>query len=355
MKQRDYNLIEKYQQLYGAADFSDEISQIQKGIKKKYILACILFFCVIVFHYYSEQDIQKKVIKDEKGAVVSVNRPLAGNEPFQFIISAEIMTGQGIMEKDFQITIEPYDSREMSEESEDNIADLQSERPYSEQIEQQIEQSLDELNQNTKTQSIHLPLKTDNGETICWKLKRNSNAPLYILLFLFSLYLIHRTRYDKVKAKEQAAKRSIIKELPEFTNKLILLLNAGVVLNTAFVKIMEDRGITQKEDSYFYQQLGNIYKSMTSANGALQEEFRGFARRSGVRELMRVANIINDNIKKGTDLTEKLQRENEILWFSRKQQAEEHAKLAETKLTMPLMILLSVLVLVTIAPAMMDM
>ena len=50
-----------------------------------------------------------------------------------------------------------------------------------------------------------------------------------------------------------------------------------------------------------------------------------------------------------------MKRENELLWFARKQQSEEKGRLAETKLTLPLMILLMVLIMVTVAPAMMEM
>lgn len=90
-------------------------------------------------------------------------------------------------------------------------------------------------------------------------------------------------------------------------------------------------------------------------NSPFHKELAAFARRSGVRELMRVSNVINDNIDKGTELTGKLRREGDALWFARKKQSEEKGRLAETKMTLPLVMLLCVLVLITIAPAMMDM
>ena len=51
------------------------------------------------------------------------------------------------------------------------------------------------------------------------------------------------------------------------------------------------------------------------------------------------------------ELTEKLQRESETLWINRKKNCEEKGKLAETKLTLPLMIFLIVLIVITVAPA----
>ncbi|MFQ7012468.1 MAG: hypothetical protein ACLRTA_08070, partial [Clostridia bacterium] len=57
---------------------------------------------------------------------------------------------------------------------------------------------------------------------------------------------------------------------------------------------------------------------------------------------------------KGTGLTEKLQAESEILWMNRKKNCEERGRLAETKLTLPLVIFLLVLIVITIAPALLE-
>lgn len=83
-------------------------------------------------------------------------------------------------------------------------------------------------------------------------------------------------------------------------------------------------------------------------------EFRRMAKESGIRELMRVSNIISDNIKKGVELTGKLQAESEMLWLERKKSCEERGRLAETKLTLPLMIFLMVLMIITVAPALLE-
>jgi hypothetical protein len=90
-------------------------------------------------------------------------------------------------------------------------------------------------------------------------------------------------------------------------------------------------------------------------NAPLHMEFRAFAQRSGVRELSRIAGILGDHIERGSDLTVKLREECELLWFERKKQSEEKGRLAETRLTMPLAVLLCVLVLVTVSPALFEM
>ncbi len=43
-----------------------------------------------------------------------------------------------------------------------------------------------------------------------------------------------------------------------------------------------------------------------------------------------------------------------MLWLERKKSCEERGRLAETKLTLPLMIFLMVLIVITVAPALME-
>ncbi len=147
-------------------------------------------------------------------------------------------------------------------------------------------------------------------------------------------------------------------------NKLVLLLNAGLVVSTAFSKIVEDyqtfhRGEKQQENMKnkrcLYDELCEIQKKVDQSNASLIRELKEFSQRSGVRELVRLTAVISDNWNKGSMLAEKLEGESELLWVSRKKRAEEKGRLAETKLTFPLMILLIVLIMVTIAPAMMEM
>ena len=69
---------------------------------------------------------------------------------------------------------------------------------------------------------------------------------------------------------------------------------------------------------------------------------------------MRVSSIISDNINKGSELTEKLERETDSLWNARRLHAEQRGRLAETKMTIPLAVFLCVLIIITVAPAMMQ-
>ena len=157
-------------------------------------------------------------------------------------------------------------------------------------------------------------------------------------------------RKRKEKRKKQAEQKNILSELPDFTNRLVLLLNAGMVVTQAVLKIAQE----EERDSYFYGQLREIGRRMETANSDFAAEFRNFAGRSKVRELLRLANIITDNMDKGAALVEKLEQEANFMWHMSKKQVEERGRLAESKLSFPMALMLIALVMITAAPALLS-
>ena len=111
----------------------------------------------------------------------------------------------------------------------------------------------------------------------------------------------------------------MIRQLPEFVNRLVLLLNAGLVLSTAFERSVEESmELSDTKDDYFYGKLREIYVNVKTANGSMHRELREFARKSRDQGIDPSSKYHNrDNVSKGTGLTEKLQAESEILWMNR--------------------------------------
>ncbi len=127
-----------------------------------------------------------------------------------------------------------------------------------------------------------------------------------------------------------------------------MLLNAGMVLSQAVEKAAEDA-----DASYFYDELLRIIDRVNSLNTSLTDEIREFARQSGIRELLRISNIITENIDKGSELVSKLEQESELMWHMSKKRTEEKGRLAESKMTFPMALMLLSLIMITAAPAFM--
>lgn len=341
-------LEERYRRLYMGKDCSEKIERNIKELQIAFA-GVILLLCIAVAVGILRDDTVDGVKTNRNGEIMTVKRPEKDSSAVSFNTEVHIHTGENTIVRQMHITIDPIGKNE-----ENQAVGQRSEKTETEKIDEELQKQIAKLNVDTDQKSIKLPRKLQSGETLLWKMDTKSNAPLYFTGTIILMMFFYKNRFYAIKKEEEKAEESIVRELPEFINKLVLLLNAGVVINTAFIKIMEDHRKMNAQASYFYGQMEQISRTIREANGTLHQEFRSFAKRSGVKELMRIANIVGDNISKGSDLAEKLKKENELLWFARKQQSKEKGRLAETKLTLPLMILLLVLIMVTIAPALME-
>lgn len=341
-------LMTRYSRLYGRKDCGKQVGQDENGFLLKCAIAGVVLLVTIFTSLLAGTGAYDGLTTNEKGEITQIMRPSQKQGAFSFSTEVEVDIEGRAVAKEYCITIQPKGSGKPAQE------EILPEKSEEETIETEIRQLISGLNADTSSQKLSLPQELKEGQKLTWRKVEDSNTVLYIMAALAAALFLYKTRFYRVEREERRARESIIRELPEFINKIVLLLNAGSVLNAAFMKAMDDYEKSGGKGSYFYGQMEQINRSIQEANGSLHEELQAFAKRSRVKELMRVTNIITDNISKGADLSDKLKRENDLLWFSRKQNAEEKGRLAETKMTMPLVILLMVLILITIAPAMMN-
>lgn len=351
MDEFDSKLKERYEKLYGKKGWELRLQRDKKGLLTKAAAAAGLILLVLCANLMASFENSRDVRVNGHGEIIEIMRPSSKRGALSFHTEVEVVTKEGSLIREYCITIEPSGT---ASETNSSSGDLFETNPEEER-EHELRSIISKLNADTTSKKVRLPKELKSGEKLTWSKTSDSNIMLYLIAFAGILFLLYKTRFYAIEKEERAARESIIRELPEFINKIVLRLNAGSVLTAAFTKTLEDARQTDKSNTYFYRQMEQIVRSVKEANGSLHEELKQFSKRSGVNELVRITNIINDNISKGADLSEKLKKENELLWFARKQNAEEKGRLAETKLTMPLMLLLLVLIMITIAPALMEM
>lgn len=160
---------------------------------------------------------------------------------------------------------------------------------------------------------------------------------------------------SKIKKAIEKNNNDIIMTLPGFINQLLLLMHSGVILNDAFCKIAEGYGKLDKErQNYFTNQVYHVYASSQSNGENVITAFCKFGRTSNVKELARVSAILTENRNRGSDLWEKLAEQSESLWEERKRAALGRIRISESKMSFPLGILLIALIMITAAPAMLQ-
>ena len=233
---------------------------------------------------------------------------------------------------------------------------------YKRSLALELEEGIAGLKEDSYSERIILPGELDDGIEVRWFSGKEKNGGILLPVFFLMILIVYFKRYDRIDREIKEAETSVNRDLPEFINKLVLLLNAGLVFSSAFSKIIEDyesfyhtKKAEQSHTKFLYEEMLEIQKKIAQSNASLIRELKEFSQRCGVREMVRLTAIISDNWDKGSTLAEKLESESNLLWIGRKKRAEEKGKLAETKLTFPLMILLLVLIMITIAPAMLEM
>lgn len=158
------------------------------------------------------------------------------------------------------------------------------------------------------------------------------------------------------KKQEEKYKEEILLALPTFLNQLLLLLNSGVVLQEAVIKLAKSCGEAAEESkNAFSRGMSSALEESERSGENFLTVFCRFGRSTRIKEFSRICGIILDGGQKGVDMWEKLADESDELWKERKRVAMERMRVAESKLSFPLALMLVALLLVTAAPAMMQM
>lgn len=337
-----------------------EAELVQRAVGRILIIVTagilLLLFDLLVGFDFSTVPLLK-----EKDSVYLL-RPEEGSSAGHIDLAADVETDRGTVTKEYELSVYPLARQQSGASGKNGSAGSTTAGVMSEEelLAYELRSVINSLNDDLSVRRVSLPDRLRSGEPVTWRAKKKTNTAMIALAVILLSVFVYRRRLDPLEKIRRVQMASVNRQLPEFASRLVLLLGAGLVLSAAFEHIVEETRQTETlSGDYFYRCMGEIYNKIRETNSSLEKEFRAFARSSecsgsGSRELMRISNIISDNISKGAELTDKLQSESEALWLSRKRDSEERGRMAETKLTMPLTVFLLVLVVVTVSPALLE-
>ena len=331
---------------------------LARRARKNMLLIAALGIVIILADLLVSVTGQTIPIEQENGKLYMI-RPAAGEPAGHIGLDAAVRDGSETIRQHYDIRLDPKQSEGEASAQDGSSRTESSQEPSSQElIRSQLRSLPAGFNENRSRQKVMLPAALETGQSIRWSRSRSGNTVLLAGLTLILMILIYRSRFRPIRKQQELQRQSVLRQLPSFIGELVLLLGAGLVLSRAFETVVEESMAEASdgddETDYFTANIHAIYRSVKTTNAALHEELQRFAKDSGVSELMRVSGIIADNINKGAELNQKLERESEQLWLSRRLHAEEQGRLAETKMTLPLAIFLCVLIVITVAPALLQ-
>ncbi len=140
------------------------------------------------------------------------------------------------------------------------------------------------------------------------------------------------------------------KDFPDFLSKLVLLINAGLNIRQAIERIVSDA----PKDAPLYTELQEVIQDI---QGGLSENeaYRDFAERCKIRQITNFVSILQQNMKiGGNQMVFELRRMSTECWEMRKNTAKQLGETASSKLMIPLALMLLAVVLISVAPVILE-
>lgn len=147
-----------------------------------------------------------------------------------------------------------------------------------------------------------------------------------------------------IKKKTEERHDEILCELPDMINRLMLLIQAGMVLREAWNLTADS------SDSILCREMRKTGDDIK--NGMAEEEaFAKFADRCHLREIRKFVSMLIQNLKKGsTGLAEVLQTEALSQWEEKKNIVKRKSAASEQKLLIPMIMIFAAIIMMVIIP-----
>ncbi len=193
-----------------------------------------------------------------------------------------------------------------------------------------------------------------NGKQLNWEEVREPVIPLIFVLGICLLFGIWFGKDRDLKKQYEERDRQLIIEYAEFVSKLQILLSSGSTIRKALERMAGDYKKYKEKGGHMKYAYEELLLCVRKLGDGMSEAacYEYFGNRCGVICYKKLASMLTQNLKKGTDgLIEAMDNEVRIAFEERKAVARRMGEEAQTKLMLPMMLMLSVVMIIIMIPA----
>ncbi len=222
---------------------------------------------------------------------------------------------------------------------------------------QALQDKLAEADEDSREDEV-MPLPESlDGKQVYWE-KKKSTSGYYVLGFgvLIGVILIWNERKDR-KESLQKRREQMERDYPDIVSKMVLLLTTGMTVKQTWKKITQayDEQIEYIGTHYAYEEMKVACNEMQGGISEA-ESYERFGRRCDMAIYMKFGALLSQNLRKGSKGLSDLLRVESIQAFeNRKSLAKRRGEEAGTKLMLPMMGMLAVVLIMVIVPAFLSM
>ena len=218
-----------------------------------------------------------------------------------------------------------------------------------------LEKDMETIDNDT----IELP-KVVNNFKIIYKEKRNLSFLIMPVLGILAAILLEARDKEKEKEIKQRRLRLLEIDYTQIITKILLYVSSGMTIRNSMIRLADGyqnniANNEQLEKRAAYEELV-VVKNKLSSGYSEVKAYEEMAKNINLRTYTRFLNIIIQSIKNGNkDLKNILNMEVQDALYERKQNAKKLGEEAATKLVLPLMMMLAIIMVVIMVPAFMGM
>lgn len=217
---------------------------------------------------------------------------------------------------------------------------------------QEFQEMLEKYNQEKADPDYYyLPSKW-KGHTLELERPKEHTGELLASLGFFAAFLLLLKETKEKQEKELRRSEQLLMDYPGIIMKFALLIQAGMTARKAFQKITADYRRRGNKISHFaYEAMAAACNEMDSGVAEI-EAYRRFGERCGQMKYRTFSTLLIQNLQKGSRrLAELLEKEALEAWDERKRKARVLGEAAATKLLVPMVMMLAVVMAVIMIPA----
>lgn len=256
----------------------------------------------------------------------------------KFMVSVE-----GEAENCVYIQIPEKEVEEEDSEQQENVSEEKK-------LEQELLEYVETYNNENGNEEVYCLPEDWNGKKIQWRKPEDHTGTLFAALMLAgacSMLVLSVREEQKQRVKRYD---ELMRDYPGLIMKFTLLVQAGMTVRNAFRKIAVDYK-RKKEKRAAYEEIVTICYEMESGVSEA-EAYRRFGERCGHVKYKTFAALLIQNLQKGSrQMGEMLEKESMEAWDDRKRKAKVLGEAAATKLLVPMILMLLVVMAIIMLPA----
>jgi hypothetical protein len=205
---------------------------------------------------------------------------------------------------------------------------------------------------NRLEQEIALPADME-GESVSYMIKEERFEWVFLIGTFIAGLAVFFGRDSDLRKLDKNKQNQMLIDYPEIISKLTILMGAGMSVRRAWEKIVED--YTKKNvKRYAYEEMVITCNQIRA--GAMEGiAYSDFGKRCNIHEYLKLGAVLEQNVKSGTKgLTAILEAEAWLAFEVRKNTAVKMGEEAGTRLLLPMLMMLAVVLVIVMVPALMS-